>query len=76
MDEIYRNWASVAIDEDSGDEVDGVDGVGPPGSVWGRMAVSGLPGSDSEGSEAGQIGGFAWWDEYQPKSRHEYDLIS
>ena len=56
MDDIYRDWASVAIDEDSEDEdsmVDEVDRLGYGGDL---MAVSGLPESDSEGSGAEQLG--------------------
>ena len=56
MDEIYRHWASVAIDEDSEGEDDGVSGVDPPGSARGMMVVAGLPGSDSEESDAEQLG--------------------
>ena len=57
MDDIYRDWASVAIDGDSEDEdevnvVDAVDGSGYDGGV---MPISSLPESDSEGSEAGQL---------------------
>lgn len=46
MDDIYRDWASVAIDEDSEDE----------DSVVYSPEDSGLPDSDNEGSGAEQLG--------------------
>lgn len=60
VDDIYRDWASVAIDEDSEDEdevnevnvVNAVDGYGYDGGV---MDITSLPESSSEGSEAGQL---------------------
>lgn len=56
VDEIYRDWANVAIDEDSEDEDDEVNTVDGPGYAGGTDAISNLPGSDSEGSEAGRLG--------------------
>ena len=46
MDDIYRDWASVAIDEDSEDE----------DSVVYRPEDSGLPDSDNEESGAEKLG--------------------
>ena len=55
VDDIYRDWASVAIDEDSEDEDSMVDEVDGPGYDEDMMAISGLPESDSGGSEAKQL---------------------
>jgi len=56
VDGIYRDWASVAIDEDSEDEGDVVNEVDGSGYAGGMTAISSLPESDSEGSEAQQLG--------------------
>jgi len=56
VDEIYRDWASVAIDEDSEDEDDGVIVVDRSRSTSGPVTIPSLPESDGEESEAEQLG--------------------
>jgi RNA polymerase I-specific transcription initiation factor RRN3 len=60
MDDIYRDWASVAIDEDSEDENEDVIRVDTAGPVMGTVAISSLPGSDSEAEQLGtSLGGMS-----------------
>ena len=56
VDEIYRDWASVAIDEDSEDEDDGVIVVDRSRSASGPVTIPSLSESDGEESEAEQLG--------------------
>ena len=56
VDEIYRDWASVAIDDDGEDEDDGVNGVDRSRSAGGMMTTPSLLASDGEESEAEQLG--------------------
>lgn len=56
VDDIYRDWASVAIDQDSEDEDGAVNEVDGPRCDGNVMATSSLPESDSEGNEAEQLG--------------------
>jgi RNA polymerase I-specific transcription initiation factor RRN3 len=52
VNDIYRDWASVAIEGDSDDDEDEVSDADGPGSIRERAIISGLPGHESKDSGA------------------------